>query len=93
MSDQKKFESMMGRHVQGQVNRQAQQQYSQQAQQYFAKPANTCQCCGGAMQFEPGTQQPHVLTEWERKYSVHRPCAELAAAQLDRVTGINTDRR
>jgi hypothetical protein len=89
MSDQKKYEQMMGRHVQGQINR----QYSQQAQQYFAKPANTCQCCGGPMSSEPGSNQPHVLTEWERKYSVHRPCAEAAAAQLDRVTGINTDRR
>jgi hypothetical protein len=89
MSDQRKYEQMMGRHVQGQVNR----QYSQQAQQYFSQPANTCQCCGGAMNFEPGTSQPHAITDWERKWSVHRPCAEQAQAQLDRATGINSERR
>lgn len=92
MSDQKKYEQMMGSHVDRQLQRQWQQQYSPQAVKHFTRPANICELCGQYMYVSPENGREHTMDEWERKWSVHRYCADKAADQLDRASNINSTR-
>ena len=86
MSEEKKFEKVMGQAVDRDIQRKWQQQYDSKAYNYFMQPAKSCQACGRSMEMDPATGQPKQMTEWERKWSVHRPCAENLWNQLDRNT-------
>lgn len=92
MSEFKKFEQTMGQHVDRQLQRKWAQEYEPQAVRHFSRPAQTCEICGGPMHVNPKDGTNHNITEWERKWSVHKICAEDMQNRLDRQTGINTDR-
>ena len=60
---------------------------TKKAIQYFKRPAITCQYCGQAMTFSD------QWGPWERKWSLHRSCYEHALNELDRRSGIASERQ
>ena len=54
---------------------------------FFAQPAIICGMCGYPMDYEG-----HVLTDWEKKWSIHEPCKIKVGNMLDRETGIARER-
>jgi hypothetical protein len=66
----------------------ANRQLSPEAQAHFARPALRCELCGGPMTFENKEWEA-----WERKWSVHKTCADAVWNQLDRRTGITAERQ
>lgn len=92
MSDEKKFEQMMGTHVDRQLQRQWSQEYSPKAVKHFSRPANVCEMCGAYMYVDPETGRDHEITEWERKWSIHKHCADMAQERLDRESQMHSRR-
>lgn len=97
MSDEKKYMKMVGeqynREIANQERDYISQKMSPEARRVFRRPALTCQACGRPMEVSPEDGRTHPITSWERKWSVHKFCAEKMLHQLDRQSGINTDRR
>lgn len=93
MSDQKKYEQMMGRHAEGQRDRYQQQQLSPEAQRHFSRAALTCEICGKHMSVNPADGTNYVSNEWERKWSIHKPCADNVVNQLDRESRMASERQ
>jgi hypothetical protein len=93
MNDQRKYEQMMGSHIDRQLQREWEQKYSQQAVNHFSRPANICEMCGQYMTINPENGRQHKMDNWERKWSVHRYCAKMVEDRLDREGNVNSRRQ
>lgn len=91
MSDEKRFEQMMGNHIDQKMKRE--QGLDPNALRHFSRPAIQCEFCGAPMNAHPETGQPYQMSEWERKWSIHRTCAEKAWNQMDRQAGVLSQRK
>lgn len=86
MSDQRKFEQMMGNHVDRELQRKWMNEYEPRAVKVFSQPAVTCVLCGHYMHVNPEDGRNYTISETERKWSVHKYCANEAERQLDSAT-------
>lgn len=93
MSDQKKYERIMGDQVNQKVKRTREEEISAEARRHFNRPAHVCEICGKSMSINPENGKNHVPTQWELKWSIHRYCGEMMQDQLDRRTGIVSERK
>ncbi len=62
---------------------------SSKAREYFLSPASLCQFCGQAIEDKEDVKQNY----WQRKWSIHWECRLNVEDQLDRATGIKSERK
>lgn len=62
--------------------------YDAKARAQFSKPANFCQFCGNNIEEhkDPG------VNRWQKRWSIHKACADNVDNRLDRSVGILSER-